>query len=145
MFQKDGTHCYKVKQKLNLLKYNSFSFNKGMSFQQTMCNRPYELTSFSTLWDWRYPRFLNKNEIFLSILQFHISTYMKYLKKKKHFRSRKDNSIYNTRECSIRFNSHYRKPVFPTSYVVDLLCSMSWDERWLFVLFILVELLTMTV
>jgi hypothetical protein len=63
LFQKDGTHCYKVKQKLNLLKYNSFSFNQGMSFQHTICNKPYELTSFSTLEMWNCK--IDKNISFL--------------------------------------------------------------------------------
>ena len=34
---------------------------------------------------------------------------------------------------------------FPTSYVVVLLCLMNWDERWSFVLLMLVELLTIIV
>ena len=36
-------------------------------------------------------------------------------------------------------------PGSPTSYVVAFLCSTIWGERWLFVLLILVELLTVIV
>ena len=36
-------------------------------------------------------------------------------------------------------------PRCSTSYFVVFLCSVSWGERWLFVLLILVELLTITV